>query len=198
VERWLPLAIIGLDVGICIGLRAWLQYARTGSSGVVLFHTKTARQIAWDLTLVVIGLTMTGQALAAALNPASVDRLAAIPWPAGAAVGLGGLIIIFTAQLQMGDSWRIGIDRDARPGLVSHGLYRWSRNPIFSGLLIGLAGYALLLPTLLSLVGLLAGTIVIRAQVMDEEQYLGGAYGAAYVEYARRVGRFVPGVGTLR
>jgi protein-S-isoprenylcysteine O-methyltransferase Ste14 len=61
-----------------------------------------------------------------------------------------------------------------------------------------LAGYALLLPTRLSLLLLGGAFIGIRQQVLTEEAYLSRTYGATYRAYARRVGRFVPGIGRLR
>jgi protein-S-isoprenylcysteine O-methyltransferase Ste14 len=64
-------------------------------------------------------------------------------------------------------------------------------------MIIVTAGYALLLPTLLSFV-LLAGTIVgMSTQARTEEAYLLKAYGGSFRDYARRVGRFLPGIGKL-
>lgn len=108
-----------------------------------------------------------------------------------------GIALLVAAQLNLGASWRIGIEEDSRPGLVTGGLYRFCRNPIFFALLVFLAGYALLLPTMLSLVLLIAAFIGIRQQVLAEEAYLAGAYGDAYRAYAAQVGRFVPRIGRL-
>jgi protein-S-isoprenylcysteine O-methyltransferase Ste14 len=35
--------------------------------------------------------------------------------------------------MQMGDSWRIGIDQEQKTSLVRHGVFKLSRNPIFLG-----------------------------------------------------------------
>jgi len=87
------------------------------------------------------------------------------------------------------------MDEPARSGLVTSGVYALSRNPIFLALLIIVAGYALLIPTVLS-AALLAGTYIgIRLQIAAEEAYLVRAYGDPYRAYARRVGRLVPGIG---
>src|SRR6185503_15576241 len=109
---------------------------------------------------------------------------------AGLAMAGLGLAVLCVSQLQLGAAWRMGIEWSARPGLVTHGLYRWSRNPIYAGLFGVLIGYALILPTPLSWAALLIGAVVIRMQVLEEERYLSAAYGAEFVEYARRVGRF--------
>jgi len=104
-------------------------------------------------------------------------------------------VLMVTAQLGLGASWRIGIEEGARPGLVTDGLYRYSRNPIYLAFFITMLGFTLLIPTGLSL-ALLAGTYFgTRRQIAAEEDYLERTYGEAYRAYARRVGRFVPGIG---
>src|SRR5207249_3253215 len=109
-----------------------------------------------------------------------------------------GAVLLVVAQLELGASWRIGIEQGARPGLVTSGVYRFCRNPIFFAILIVLTGYTLLLPTRLSLVLLVSAFVGMRLQVLTEEAYLSKAYGATYREYARGVGRFLPGIGRLR
>ncbi|HEY1245371.1 MAG TPA: methyltransferase [Hyphomicrobiaceae bacterium] len=87
--------------------------------------------------------------------------------------------------------------RARRRGWSPPGLYRFCRHPIYLGLLIALAGYAALLPTPLSLALLAAAYAGARAQAAAEEAYLGRTYGEAFRGYARRTGRFLPGVGRL-
>ena len=64
-------------------------------------------------------------------------------------------------------------------------------------MLITLAGYALLIPTPLSLVVFAGAFVGIRRQVFAEEAYLIRTYGDAFRAYASRVGRFLPGIGRL-
>src|SRR5437773_3848760 len=96
---------------------------------------------------------------------------------------------------------RIVADRNrarSASGLVTSGVYRFCRNPIFFAILSVLTGYTLLLPTRLSLVLLVSAFVGMRLQVLAEEAYLSKTYGATYREYARGVGRFLPGIGRLR
>jgi protein-S-isoprenylcysteine O-methyltransferase Ste14 len=45
---------------------------------------------------------------------------------------------------------------------------------------------------------ILAGAcLAIRQQIAEEESYLLRAYGEQYRQYARRVGRLLPGIGKL-
>ena len=203
IWHFLPLAGVVLLLVITCCLRPLLQLRRYGTYGVVLFRTRNLKQNLRDFSLIVFGLLIAGQAVVAAIRSQSLRLLVTEPATynllrgAGAIVFLCGIALVATAQLHLGASWRIGIDEGAKPGLVTSGLYRSSRNPIYLGLLVTIAGYAALLPTLLS-VGLLFGAYVgIRAQTAAEEAYLLRAYGDAYRDYARRVGRFLPGLGTL-
>ena len=108
-----------------------------------------------------------------------------------------GILLLAAAQLNMGASWRIGIDEGTKPGVVSGGLYRLSRHPIYLGLLMALAGYAVMMPTPLSLLLFVAAYWGLRSQTRIEEAYMLRTYGEAYRDYAQQVGRFVPGVGKL-
>ena len=87
---------------------------------------------------------------------------------------------------------------DARPGLVCEGLFRWCRNPIFFAVLTIVGGYAILLPTWLSLALWVATFLLVERQVREEEAYLARAYPESFPAYARRIGRFLPGVGCLK
>ncbi|TNF35889.1 MAG: isoprenylcysteine carboxylmethyltransferase family protein [Deltaproteobacteria bacterium] len=107
-----------------------------------------------------------------------------------------GLLLTVVAQHQMGASWRVGID-DRPTALVDRGVFRLVRNPIFTGLLAFLAGYACLTPAWWSVALWLATAAGLRLQVVWEERHLAAQHGATYLAYAARVGRFVPGVGRL-
>ena len=203
ISTWLPLIGVVVFLGIVCCWRPWLQSRRHGSSGVLLFRAGRWQQNVRDALGVVLLVCVVGQAIAAAAWPGSLfpreefSRESATQ-VTGAVLLFGGIVFLVMAQLNLGASWRIGIDEGTSPGLVTSGLYRFCRNPIFLAILTVLTGYTLLLPTRLSLTLLLGAFIGIRQQVLAEEAYLLRAYGDAYREYARNVGRFLPGVGRLR
>jgi protein-S-isoprenylcysteine O-methyltransferase Ste14 len=115
---------------------------------------------------------------------------------AGWTVCGAGLLFTLVAQAQMGASWRIGIDE--RPtGLVSHGLFRVVRNPVFTGMLLTLSGLVLVSPSPWTLMAWLHALLLISLQARLEERHLLDLHGEAYRRYASRVGRFVPGLGRL-
>ena len=199
----LPLVGVLILVAIVFVWRPWLQRRRHGTWGVVLFKGGLAQKVR-DGMLFALPVLLVGQAIVAASRPqalplAQADLLAApgIRIALGAILLFGGLLLQAAAMLDLGASWRIGIEEGARPGLITGGLYRFSRNPIFLALIAVLAGYTLLLPTLLSAVILAGACIAIRQQIAEEEAYLLRAYGEQYRAYARRVGRLLPGIGKL-
>jgi protein-S-isoprenylcysteine O-methyltransferase Ste14 len=201
--RYLPLAGTLFLVAIVCVWRPWLQRRRHGTWGLVLFKGGPAQR-ARDAMLFLLPVLLIGQAAVAAwwphalpLSEADLRAAPGVRHVFGAVLLFGGLLLQAAAMLHLGASWRIGIDESARPGLVTGGLYRFTRNPIYFALIVALAGYTLLLPTLLSALVLVGACVAIRQQILEEESYLVRAYGEQYRNYARRVGRLLPGVGKL-
>ena len=202
--RFVPLACLLVFVGIGVGWRAYHHWNRFGATGIALFRSGRAAQHMRDALLVLLLIIVGSEAVAAAFVPALLRRLRYVPgldssWAAGsgAALVIAATALMAASQLHLGASWRIGIEEDARPGLVTRGFYRFCRNPIFVFMLAGIAGFVLLIPTWMSLAMWVATYVGIRAQVVQEESYLLRTYGEEYRAYANRVGRFMPGVGRL-
>jgi protein-S-isoprenylcysteine O-methyltransferase Ste14 len=85
---------------------------------------------------------------------------------------------------------------DAPKRLVVRGLYRYTRNPMYVGVLTVISGWALLFQTgalvgYLCLVGIGFHLFVI----LYEEQHLHAMFGDEYDAYRHRVGRWLPGFG---
>ena len=122
------------------------------------------------------------------LETATVHRTGAIV----AAIAIGWIGI---GQAQMSASFRMGIDASEKTALVRHGLFSWSRNPIYLGLLAGVGGFFLVAPNALSFGAFVAAWIGIQVQVRLEEEYLLSKHGNAYREYRSAVHRWI---GTRR
>ena len=91
----------------------------------------------------------------------------------------------------MGSSWRVGVVSGATGELVSGGLYRFSRNPTFVGQAALLAGVALAvpsIPTILAPILFLWSTVT---QVRSEEAALRQSLGPDYDRYAASVPRWI-------
>jgi protein-S-isoprenylcysteine O-methyltransferase Ste14 len=193
--QFVPLALLILFHALVV-VRNTIHRWRTGKSGNFTHRARTRNERLRNLgfrVVLLVAWVQTFRAAAGHLELAPTPFLRAL----GTALGLCGALLMFAAQLELGDSWRIGIEEGARPGLVVRGMYRWSRNPIFLWILVSWIGLALLLFDLLFGVLVVLMVLGIRAQVRDEERWLLETYGEAYRDYAARVGRFLPGIGRL-
>jgi protein-S-isoprenylcysteine O-methyltransferase Ste14 len=78
--------------------------------------------------------------------------------------------------------------------IVESGIYRWTRNPMYLGHMIYLAGVALVLQSWIALAVLAAHLPWFDARARDDETHLGELFGERYRDYCRRVKRWIPGV----
>ena len=101
------------------------------------------------------------------------------------------LVIIVIAQGQMGESWRIGVDYDHRTEFVQQGLFKYSRNPIFAGIMLSVVGYFLVLPNAVTLLIMMLDLALIQVQIQLEEQHLAAEHGEVYKRYCNDVRRWV-------
>ena len=183
------------------GWRSWEQRRRTGSTG---FRGITGRpgSLEWFAGvgfIVAEGVAVFGPILQL-LGVVSPLGFLHTPWIqiTGAVIAVLGIATTVYAQLDMGDSWRIGVDKSETTTLVRTGVFGWVRNPIFTAMMTFGLGIALLTPNLVALVGFVLLVVTIELQVRAvEEPYLLATHGDAYRDYLAGVGRFVPGVGRL-
>ena len=198
-DRWAGLSGLVLLFGMGVLWRCLHQLRRYGTIGFSLF-SRDSWSVA-PLLALGLGVLAFAQAILAAVAPdlvvPFVVPLGTLGAVMGVALTLAGTALMVIAQLSLGASWRIGIDPSARPGLVTGGTYRLSRNPIFLCMLIAMTGVSLLLPTPLSALLLIASWVAVRHQVKEEERWLSQTYGDGYRAYAARVGRFLPWAGRL-
>ena len=202
VERYGPLFALLTFYGIGFGWRAWLHRRRYGETGIMLFRSGNWGEHLRETAMLLLGLLLFLQAVDVAGHTGVFAPLAVAGRPPmhgvlGLAFAAAAIGLMVAAQLNMGASWRVGIDEGARPGLVTSGIYGWSRNPIYLAMFLLLAGFALMVPTWPSVLLAIGAPIGFRRQAMFEESYLRRTYGDAFETYASRVGRFVPGLGLL-
>lgn len=164
----------------------------------------------WRLRVLAIGLIAYGSLLFLLVVPFAVTgEVAKWTWPladgarawllgVGMPLSMAGLALLLAAQVQMGSSWRLNIDREDPGPLLQHGLFRFCRNPVYLGVGIMVLGVAVGLLSGLSLLMLGCLWTTLALQVREEEAFLAEYFGEQYLSYASRVGRFLPGLGRLR
>jgi protein-S-isoprenylcysteine O-methyltransferase Ste14 len=112
------------------------------------------------------------------------------------AVGLGLAGIAITA-LAMLSFWRAHTTvNPMKPSsasfLVTSGIYRFTRNPMYLGMLFVLVGWALYLANVLGFLFLPAFILYMnRFQIEPEERALTSLFGQEFLEYASRVHRWI-------
>ncbi len=111
---------------------------------------------------------------------------------AGGAVGFAGLGLCLLAQVTMGNSWRVGIDVERRTDLITHGIFRWIRNPTYLGLHVLNFGIWLIWPTASVAAYALLFFVAMEIQVRAEEEHLEEIHGQTYREYLPRTRRYFP------
>jgi len=86
---------------------------------------------------------------------------------------------------------RVGVREGDAPLFVRHGLFRFSRNPIFAGMIfIGLS-IAVSANIWWAWVALLTFALACHAQVRIEERHLSKSFGAAYEQFCDEVPRWI-------
>lgn len=187
---------------VAFGWRTWRQWRRTGSTGFRGISGAIGSAEWCGGVLFVVAL--------AGIVAAPLAELVGLlhPWAplatptahiAGLALAGTGMAGTLWSQMAMGDEWRIGVDHGERTNLVASGPFRYVRNPIFSSMVIGMTGIALLAPNPLSAVGIVALVAALQLQVrLVEEPYLAANHGDGYRRYAAHTGRFIPTVGRSR
>ncbi|NKR10621.1 MULTISPECIES: isoprenylcysteine carboxylmethyltransferase family protein [unclassified Paenarthrobacter] len=184
------------------GVRTLVQRGPTGDWGSRRTLLPRGSVEWWGLAAVDLGLLLVG--LGAPLADwAGMPLLAVADHPVvhglGFVLAVLGILAAFTTQLALGASWRIGVDEAERTALMTTGPFRLVRNPVFTAVAVAFLGMALMVPNPVAIAGLAVTLIGIEIQVrLVEEPYLRRIHGAEYMDYAARVGRFLPGIGRHR
>jgi protein-S-isoprenylcysteine O-methyltransferase Ste14 len=106
-----------------------------------------------------------------------------------------GLWLFHRSHTDLGINWSITLEVREKHQLVTHGVYRWVRHPMYLALLIYSAGQALVLPNWL--VGPSYGVAMVllfALRVRPEERMMLEEFGKDYEAYMATTKRLVPGV----
>ncbi len=124
------------------------------------------------------------------LNPISFLQVNWLQYT-GLIVVHASLVWIVFAQSHMNQSWRIGIDEKNSTELITGGLFSFSRNPIFLGMLFSTIGIFLIITNTVTFFVAAATYIVIQIHIRLEEEFLFMKHGVIYAEYKRNIRRLI-------
>jgi protein-S-isoprenylcysteine O-methyltransferase Ste14 len=183
--------------GIAFVLPSYRVWKRTGVNPVTFRGADNAHDYIGKLFKIVMAALMLG-AIVYAFAPRYYPFLLPIVLlesPVVQLIGSGLLVVSLgwtvLAQIQMGNSWRIGIDEEKKTELVRSGVFGISRNPIFLGMIVTLIGFFLATPNAVTLLVLVLGFVLIQIQVRLEEEFLTKAHGAEYEIFRKQVRRWL-------
>ncbi len=105
---------------------------------------------------------------------------------------VAGLMIAIAARRTLAGNWSGAVAIKVGHELVTSGLYRYVRNPIYSGILTLVFGTALSFGTLGACIGFLIIGITIWLKVRGEEVILMKHFSEEYLSYKKRTRSLIP------
>lgn len=119
------------------------------------------------------------------------------PWLAwvGVPLSVAFLVLFVASHRALGRNWSVSLEIRREHRLVTEGLYRYVRHPMYSSFwLWALAQTCLVQNAIAGPAGLVGVAILYYTRVGPEEAMMRDAFNGAYDVYARRTGRVVPKV----
>jgi protein-S-isoprenylcysteine O-methyltransferase Ste14 len=112
----------------------------------------------------------------------------------GTLVTVAGLLFSVWARQHLAGNWSQSVTIKENHELITSGPYRLARHPIYTGLLTGFLGTAIVVAELRAMLALALVTLALCMKLRLEEKWMRDEFGEKYVEYARRVAALIPGV----
>lgn len=111
----------------------------------------------------------------------------------GTAVFAAALALFLATHRQLGRNWSQTLELRAGHTLVTHGVYRLVRHPMYTAFFLwGLAQLLLLQNWIVGPAGLIGFGILYAFRVGREEEMMHKAFGAEYAAYVARTKRVIP------
>jgi protein-S-isoprenylcysteine O-methyltransferase Ste14 len=113
----------------------------------------------------------------------------------GAAVFLGALWLFYRVHRELGRNWSDSLEVREQHALVTDGLYRYVRHPMYTAFFMWAVAQALLLPNWIAgPAGLIGFGTLFLFRVAREERMMLDSFGDEYRAYMKRTARLIPGI----
>jgi protein-S-isoprenylcysteine O-methyltransferase Ste14 len=113
----------------------------------------------------------------------------------GAVLFAAALYLFYVVHRDLGRSWSVTLELRDEHALITNGVYRYVRHPMYSAFWMWAVAQALLLPNWIAgLSGIVGFGILYCCRVGNEERMMQAAFGAQYDAYAARTKRIIPGI----
>lgn len=108
---------------------------------------------------------------------------------AGLLTGILAVLFFALATITMKNNWRVGIPEE-KTGLVTNGIYQWSRNPAFVGFDLLYLSVCVLFFNIPLLVISVWAAVMLHLQILQEENHMKKMFGEAYTAYMEQTYRY--------
>jgi len=117
------------------------------------------------------------------------------PLAAGVVCYALGLALFYRSHADLGTNWSVTLQLRNNHRLITRGVYRYIRHPMYSALLVYAAGQALVVPNWLAGPSyLISLAILCVRRVALEEAMMLDTFGDEYTAYTTTTSRFIPGI----
>src|SRR5947208_8032597 len=121
--------------------------------------------------------------------------LGAGPLVAGVTCFVIGLWLFYRSHADLGTNWSITLEVREGHRLITQGVYRRVRHPMYSALVLYSVGQALVIPNWVAgLSNLVVFAVLLALRVGAEEKMMAQQFGDEYATYTARTKRLIPGV----
>lgn len=113
----------------------------------------------------------------------------------GATIFAVGLWVLWRAHAALGRYWSDSVQLRQGHQLITSGIYRHIRHPMYTfGWLLGIAQSLLLKNWVVAVAGLASFALIYFLRVRNEEQMMLDQFGKEYRAYMRKTGRIIPSI----
>ena len=184
----------GTVVEVCWGvLGAYWLVTALGTKKIAVNENTRLRVFRLAILALMLTLLMTDWLRIGPLGWRFMPRHSGWVWLGAALTGVGVMVAIW-ARWNLGRNWSDKVVLKVDHELIRSGPYRYLRHPIYTGVLLAVAGTALTVGEWRAVAALVLLGTNYYVKATREEKILAAKFGEAFAEHKRRTGFFLPGL----
>lgn len=110
----------------------------------------------------------------------------------GVAITIAGVAFAIWARAYLGGNWSSAVTVKVGHQLIRSGPYRWVRHPIYTGMILGFCGTAIVRHQVRGLIAIVLLYLGFKIKSKIEERTMTETFGSQYEDYSRTTGAIVP------
>ena len=193
MHLWIPKATLILGIVAVVAIRA--PYGRR-SSQVKVIKSKRGK-----LEIILLSVMWLGSVILPVLWVSTpLFSFADYPlhptqYAAGVVLFSLGLWLFHRSHVDLSTNWSVSLDIRENHALITSGVYRRVRHPMYSAIFLQAVGQALIAPNwIVGAFYVCASILMFSFRVRPEEQMMLQQFGDAYEMYMRKSERLIPGI----